>query len=106
MAYNTKRLLNIGDLVISRGVKKQIHENPDFLKFVQLCLGKFIFGDWGNTCEEYKKRNDEAVNCEGKIIAIYHCKSTDDIIWIVSETYGASFGADRNLTTILFPEEF
>lgn len=54
--------------------------------------------DWGDLCEEDKKRNDLALKNGGRLFSAYSCTS-DVRIWIITE-------ADRSATTILLPEEY
>jgi hypothetical protein len=90
----------LGDLVVTRGVYEQMKADKMFNNFVTLSLGRYVNCDWGKTCKEDAKLNDEAVeNNDGRILAVYICKKTNTKIWIITE-------ADRSVTTVLFPEEY
>ena len=54
--------------------------------------------DWGDLCEEDKKRNDLALKHGGRLFSAYTC-APNTKIWIITE-------ADRSATTILLPEEY
>lgn len=54
--------------------------------------------DWGELCEEDKKRNDLALKNGGRLFSAYSC-APNTRIWIITE-------ADRSATTILLPEEY
>lgn len=59
--------------------------------------GKYCKCDWGDTCEEDVRSNNEAVKNGERILAAYMYGDTK--IWIITEW-------DRSATTILFPEKY
>lgn len=92
------KIFNLGQIVSTACVHAMKEENPEFCKFLSDCLMKYMVGDWGDTCEEDAKQNDERVESDGQILAVY--KFNKDItVWFVTEW-------DRSVTTILFPEEY
>lgn len=70
----------------------------DFFKFTRKSLERYKNADWGDTCEEDKKQNDEAVKNGERILAVYKYNA-EKSIWIITEW-------DRSVTTILFLEEY
>jgi hypothetical protein len=69
--------------------------HEDMLK----ALDKYTKGDWGITCEEDWKANDEAIRTgDDRVVATY--KATNNIsFYIITEQ-------DRSATTILLPEDY
>lgn len=86
--------MKIGNLVATRGIASAVERDKNFAKFIAVSFGKYMRQDWGDTCEEDWKLNDEAVKsgCD-RIVAKY------DNIFIITEW-------DRSVTTILFTEEY
>lgn len=83
-----------GRWVMTRSVAAKMKENEDFALFITDCINKFLSEDWGDTCEEDWKLNDDAVKFgNDRIVARY------DNIFIITEW-------DRSVTTILFTEEY
>lgn len=92
---------SIGQLIITQGIADQIKESRDFAEFVRKALHRYIFGDWGDLCEDDKKQNDAAIaNNDDRILAAYILPEHPEWkIWIITEW-------DRSVTTILFPREY
>lgn len=68
--------------------------------FMIVSLNRHINGDWGNTCDEDKATNEEALVDGLRLMSVYKRKDhPDDTIWIITE-------ADRSATTILLPDEY
>lgn len=77
-----------------------MRDSSDFYCFVMESLySKYVHGDWGDTCKEDKKVNDDAVKNGERILAVYRDPNTEKTIWIITEW-------DRSATTILFPYEY
>lgn len=86
--------MQIGNLVATRAVAARVNKDEEFAKFVAKSFGRYMRHDWGDTCEEDSKLNDEAVKYgNDRIVAKY------DNIFIITEW-------DRSVTTILFTEEY
>ena len=62
-------------------------------------LQKHHSGDWGELCKEDKQANDFAVENGYRILSAYTIGENKVKIWIITEW-------DRNVTTILLPEEY
>lgn len=90
----------LGNIHFTKGVYDFTKEDIAFANFVILSLGKYRRCDWGDTCKEDAKLNDEAVaNSNERILAVYIYQKTKKKIWIITEW-------DRSTTTVLFPEEY
>ena len=82
-----------GKWIMTRGVAAKM-KDENFAFFITESINKFLQNDWGDTCEEDWKLNDQAVKSgEDRIVARY------DNIFIISEW-------DRSVTTILFTHEY
>ena len=89
----------LGQVVCTRGVWSEMADNNEFVKFVSDSFDKYTMCDWGQTCDEDKPLNDNAVkNGNDRILAVYE-KAGLPKIWIITEW-------DRSATTILFPSEY
>lgn len=88
---------DLGKVMVTIGISDAIIETDNFAQFVNESLCRYIKQDWGDTCEEDAKQNDEAVENGDRIHAVY--KKENWTIWIITEW-------DRSVTTILFPEEY
>ncbi|MCW0161158.1 hypothetical protein OIV56_00300 [Burkholderia pseudomallei] len=55
-------------------------------------------GDWGDLCDEDRRRNDAAVNSGERLFSEYKV-SPSLTLWIITE-------ADRSATTVLLPSEY
>lgn len=89
----------LGQLLVTAGVDRRMKADVRFKEFVINSLGCYATCDWGNTCEEDAKANNDAVENGERVFAIYIHKETDTKIWIITEW-------DRSVTTVLFPEEY
>ena len=89
----------LGRLVATLGVSVKMESDTDFKKFVLESVEKYTSCDWGNTCYEDKRANDDAVKNGERILAVYIYPKSDEKIWIITEW-------NRSVTTILFPNEY
>lgn len=88
----------LGSVVVTNGIADKIEDDRRFAKFVQLSLERYMSCDWGDSYDEDKQANDEALENGERLLAAYIWK--DDVkIWIITEW-------DRSVTTILFPDEY
>lgn len=88
----------LGKVVATAGVYAMKEENIDFAIFLNDSFMRYMIGDWGDTCPEEAKLNDESVENGERILAVY-IFGNETTIWIITER-------DRSVTTILFPEEY
>lgn len=85
---------------MTRGVADLEQSDRGFAVFVNDALRRYISRDWGDTCEEDSRANDEALKDGERILAEYrHPIRADWRILIITEW-------DRSVTTILFPDEY
>lgn len=89
----------LGKTVVTKGVDELMNGDPGFKRFVMTCLGRYVNCDWGDTCDEDRVSNDDAIKNGERILAVYIYPKTGDKIWIITEW-------DRSVTTILFPSEY
>ena len=61
-------------------------------------LIRHAHGDWGEVCDEDKKRNDESVKDGTQILSVYTSQNGIKF-WVITE-------GDRSVTTILLPEDY
>ena len=92
-------VLELGQLVATRGVADKMAEDAVFASFARGSLAKHTSGNWGDLCPEDKEANEVAVR--NGDIRVFSAYTQDGLpkIWIITE-------ADRSVTTILFPDEY
>lgn len=84
-------------LVFTKSLADRYKDDECFSDFVDKSLKRFLVKDWGDICEEDKMMNDTALEDGNRILAAYEKENYR--IWIILE-------ADRNVLTVLFPEEY
>lgn len=94
-----KKSFETGKCIITKKVYSKMIEDSGFLSFVYVSLGRHVRGDWGDLPKEDKALNDEATINGGRIFSSYKRRKDDTKLWIITE-------ADRNATTVLFPDEY
>lgn len=87
----------LGQIVMTRGVNDLVAKDEKFAKFVWASLKRHARGDWGDLEEEDKKENEFALDKYLRIFSAYETGPRK--IWIITES-------NREVTTILFPEEY
>lgn len=92
-------MFELGMLVATTRIADRIREDKEFNHFVFDSLERYKNCDWGDLDEEDKMKNDEALKCGDRLLAVYKNSEKCCKIWIITE-------ADRKTTTILFPEEY
>ena len=90
--------INMGRLLMTRGVNDQVAENEAFAKFAMSSLTRHRRGDWGDLTEEDKQENELSLKKGYRLLSAYETQELPKI-WIITE-------ADRSATTILFPDEY
>ena len=90
--------INLGRLLMTRGVNNLVAEDEAFAKFVTSSLTRHCRGDWGNLTDEDKQENELSLKAGYRLLSAYEAKGLPKI-WIITE-------ADRSATTILFPDEY
>lgn len=84
---------------MTAGIGERMQKDNGFRRFVAMSLERYLKCDWGDTCEEDKAANDNALKNDERIIAVYKRPGTREKIRIITE-------CDRSYTTILFPSEY
>lgn len=87
----------LGQVVTTRTIRADIDEDVQFRKEVFESFARYTNCDWGDTHEDDKPLNDEALKYGERILAAY--KTSKGKIWIITEW-------DRSATTILYPDEY
>jgi hypothetical protein len=90
--------INMGRLLMTRGVNDLVAEDEAFAKFVMNSLTRHCRGDWGNLTDEDKQENEISLKAGYRLLSTYESEGLPKI-WIITE-------ADRSVTTILFPDEY
>ena len=90
--------INLGRLLMTRGVNDLVAEDEAFAKFVMSSLTRHRSGDWGNLTDEDKQENELSLKAGYRLLSAYEANGLPKI-WIITE-------ADRSVTTILFPDEY
>lgn len=98
------KTFEIGKVVRTSAVWETMEENEAFKQFVSGCLSRYILYDWGDTCPEDWKLNNQAVRDGDRVMAVYNVPDEiEDIFenqfWIITES-------DRTVTTMLFPSDY
>lgn len=98
------KTFEIGKVVCTRAVWETMEENEVFKRFVSGCLSRYILYDWGDTCPEDWKLNNQAVRDGDRVMAVYNIPDEiEDIFenqfWIITES-------NRTVTTMLFPSDY
>ena len=90
--------INMGRILMTRGVNDLVAEDEAFAKFVTGSLTRHRSGDWGDLTDEDKQENELSLKAGYRLLSAYESKGLPKI-WIITE-------ADRSATTILFPDEY
>lgn len=98
--------LRLGHVYATSGVIELIETGKISLSQLSEYATRHRAGDWGDTCDEDKKLNDEALINGSRILSAWPIDPNgerkgwgDNCIWIITE-------ADRSVTTILLPKEY
>jgi hypothetical protein len=83
----------LGDVVMTASAGEVVSMDD-----VDKALHRYVRGDWGDTCLEDWKQNDDAVKNGERILAVYH-DSSNTTFWIITEW-------DRSYTTVLLPSDY
>lgn len=85
--------VKIGRLLVTRTVKEEVP-----VQRIIHALNRFVNEDWGDVCDSDWHLNDQALQNNERILAVYNIKGCGTI-WIISD-------ADRMYTTVLRPEDY
>lgn len=90
--------INIGEILVTRGVTGLAREDTQFAAFVQKCLDRYRKGDWGEMSDEEKRLNDLSQETGRLVVSSYESKLFPEI-WITTNP-------DRSYSTVMFPDEY
>ncbi len=95
-----KKQFETGRLVATAAVHNKMKSDEDFYRFCITSFYRHGRGDWGDTCNEDKQLNDDALVNGDRVFSVYYYKgSPNERIWIITES-------DRSATTILLPSDY
>jgi predicted transcriptional regulator len=89
--------INLGEVLVSRGVAEMARQNRKFAAFLKESLGRHRQGDWGETDDEVRQLNNQNLGINTRLFSSYDSAGFPEI-WITTEP-------DRSFSTIMFPEE-
>jgi predicted transcriptional regulator len=89
--------INVGRILVSKGVADLARENREFAGFVKKSLDRYRKGDWGEMGDEERQLNNQNLEINMRLFSSYESEGFPEI-WITTEP-------DRSCSTILFPEE-
>ena len=89
----SNRRFSLGKVVITCGAIKAVSPEDSWE-----AIHRHASGDWGDLCDDDRQQNDEALECQARLLSRYFTRS-GVCFWIITEW-------DRSVTTILLPEEF
>lgn len=96
--------------VITRGLNDDIAENEQLAKDVYDAYRRFKAGEWGDTCDEDKQLNDEALAGNGdRIVAKYNTCTKPIFIINSDEPYDTAEDGSvitKRGTTLLYCDEY
>ncbi len=90
-----KKLFELGMTLITPGAEEKLST-----EIIAMAMIKYMSGDWGDTYEQDKKANYEALlpETQGRLMGVYKYDE-EKKFYIITEW-------DRSVTTILLPEEY
>lgn len=88
-------LFSLGKCVSTPGAMELLNES---LEAPLSLLRRHQQGDWGELCNEDRQANQEALECNARILSVYKV-SEGSRIYVITE-------ADRSSTCILLPDEY
>jgi len=89
--------VNLGQVLVSRGVAEMARKDRDFAAFLKDSLGRHRKGEWGDTGDEVRHLNNQNLGVNTRLFSSYESGRFPEI-WITTEP-------DRSFSTIMFPEE-
>jgi len=88
----------LGEILYSYEIDARVSKDKKFDEFILDCLFRHVTGDWGNLSEQDKSENEYSMGKYLRIFSSYKYRNAEKI-WIMTE-------ADRQHTTVLFPNEY
>lgn len=96
--YSKIEGINIGNILVTRGVAQLSTEKPEFAAFVQRSLDRYRKGDWGEGSAHDKLLNEQSLERNLRLFSSYESGVFPEI-WIITEP-------DRAYTFVMFPDEY
>lgn len=62
---------SLGQLVCTNRINDKIEQDNEFKKFIEESLARYTSSDWGDTCNEDVKMNNDAIRNDDRILAVY-----------------------------------
>lgn len=62
---------SLGQLVCTNRINDKIEQDNEFKKFVEESLARYTSSDWGDTCNEDVKMNNDAIRNGDRILDVY-----------------------------------
>ena len=90
--------MNIGQILVTKGVVELARENKQFAAFVQTSLDRYRKGDWGEMSDGDKRLNDLSEETGRLVLSSYESDVFPEI-WIMTNP-------DRSYSTVMLPEEY
>ena len=76
--------INMGRLLMTRGINDLVAEDETFAKFVINSLTRHCRGDWGNLTDEDKQENELSLKEGYRLLSAYEAEGLPKI-WIITE---------------------
>ena len=89
--------INVGQVLVSKGVAELVRENKKFAVFVKESLDRYRKGDWGEMSGKERQLSNQKLKINMRLFSSYESESLPEI-WITTEP-------DRSFSTIMFPDE-
>jgi predicted transcriptional regulator len=89
--------INVGRVLVSKGVADLARENRKFAVFVEKSLERHRRGDWGDMSDEERQLNNRNLEINRRLFSSYESGGFPEI-WLTTEP-------DRSSSTIMFPDE-
>ena len=93
-----KALFGLGDIMFTCEINARVSEDENFAKFVLDSLRRHTTGDWDDMSEQDKRENEYSLGKYLRVFSSYNYQNHEKV-WIITE-------ADRQSTTVLFPNEY
>lgn len=95
-----RKQFETGQLVATAAVRGRMESDEDFYRFCITSFYRHEKGDWGDTSNDDKQLNNDALVNGDRVFSVYYYKGNpNERIWIITES-------DRSTTTILFPSDY
>jgi len=89
--------INVGQVLLTKGVADLARENPDFASFVKRSLERYQKADWADMSDEERRLNNQNLERSMRLFSSYESEDFPEI-WITTEP-------DRSSSMIMLPDE-